>query len=70
VIENGLSYFSGNRPTPSLANVSDSTPKSGETAIAKDMPAKVNGIVNENQDQEGKDSVKENERTKMSFLLN
>jgi hypothetical protein len=70
VTENGLSYFAVNRPTPSLANVSDSTLKSGDTAIAKDMPPNVNDVVNEDQGQEGKDSVKENERTKMSFLLN
>lgn len=70
VAENGSAYFAVNRPTLSSANVSDSTLKSEETAIAKDTPTKVNGVVNESQGQEGKDSVKENERTKMSFLLN
>jgi hypothetical protein len=67
--ENGSAYSPMNRVNSVITNSSETANQFGDKAVPKNTTPALNGVVRDKA-QEGNELAKENERTKMSFLLN
>ena len=67
--ENGSALSPVNRLAPAPASVPDNANQADDKTASKDNTIIVNGVVGD-QDQGTAEMAKENERTKMAFLLN